>query len=121
MLASSYISAVGSGKPNGTTANSSNADASATSATPTVYDVRGWAVAIISGQFTKGSSAATLTIRRSIDGQNPVALETAQTITLANPCTNAMDVVGIAYLHVVCTTGESGVSAALLCYAEASA
>lgn len=115
-----YVNSVASGLPNGTNANPALADASSTAASPVVFDVRGWQIATISGQFTKGSSTATFTIRRSADGQNPVALETAQTITLASPSTAAMDVNGIAYLHVICTTAESGVSAALYCFAEAS-
>lgn len=116
----SYLAAEGSSLPNGTTVNPYNLDVSTTSATPVVFNVKGWQVACVGAQFSKGASAAVLAVKYSIDGKTPHDLETAQTLTPTDATTDTIDVNGIAYLHVYPSTAESSVTAAVFCYAEAN-
>ena len=108
-----YLMPVGVSAPNGTTANGYQVDASATSATEARYDVRGWTDCCVQAVFNKGASTAVFTIKRSLDGQNAFGLESAQTLTVAAPLSTKIDVKGIGYLHLPCTTGESGSTATL--------
>jgi len=73
-----------------------------------VYDVSGYAVGSVQAYGPVGGSSwgtAVLTIRRSNDGKNPVALETATTFS-ASGMTNSIDFTSFKFLHVCLTTNE---------------
>ena len=119
-IAYSYIAAVDSGKPNGNTVNPFQMDVSTTLGTPVKFDVRPWSVASIQVGFSKATTTAVVTIYRSLDGQVTSALETAQTLSASDLMSDAIDVTGIGYLHVACTTAEASVTANVVCMAKAS-
>jgi hypothetical protein len=73
-----------------------------------VYDVSKYAIvsAHAVGPTSGTWGTAVLTIRRSNDGKNPVALETATTIGTGGGMTTAQDCTGYLFFHVCLTTNE---------------
>lgn len=72
------------------------------------YDVRKYATVAIQAVFSVGASPAVLTVYRSLNSANVVAMASAVTITPAATMTAALDMTGIAFLHVRVTTADAG-------------
>lgn len=84
------------------------------------FDVRAYAVLSVQAVFSVGATTGVLTLYRSNDGANPVALATATTITTSATMTDAIDCTGFGYLHVRVTTADSGDTARIYALAKAS-
>lgn len=70
------------------------------------WDVRAYAVAVIHALKESTWSTAVLTIERSIDGYNYVALETATTIPAGGGMTATIDTSAISFLRARLSTAE---------------
>ena len=79
-----------------------------------VYDVSRYAMVSVQAVGPTGGTwgTAVLTNRRSNDGKNPVALETASTITAGGGMSLAQDCTGYLFFHVCLTTNEGAAGSA---------
>lgn len=71
------------------------------------YDVRAWSVVSVSAVKLQATwSTGVLTVYRSLDGCNPFALESSETLGPGDDITASLDVSGFPYLIVRLTTVE---------------
>ena len=85
-----------------------------------IYDVRAWSTVSIQAVFSPTASAAVLTVERSNDGQNFVALSSAVTLTPAAPMSATIDVSAIGYIQVRPSTADASDTATVYVLAKAS-
>ena len=85
-----------------------------------IYDVREWATVSVQAVFSATASPGVLTVERSNDGQNFVALSSAVTLTPAAPMSATIDVSAIGYIQVRPSTADASDTATVYVLAKAS-
>lgn len=70
------------------------------------YDVREWSTVAIAATKQTSWGTAVLTVYRSLDGYNPFALETAETLGPGDDVTGTIDTSAVPFLIVKVTTLE---------------
>lgn len=119
MIACARLIPIDPSSPAGTQAIDRSVSLEATGAV-LCYDVRSWSTVSVQGVFSATASTAVLTVKRSNDGANFVALESATTITPAAPMTTTIDCTGFGWLSVSVTTADTGDTVSIHVLAKAS-